>query len=173
LRRGAGPSLPPLPLIVDYIDSHKHEFGVEPICAVLTHAGVKIAPSTYYVARSRPPSARAVRDAVITEKIKEVHETNYGVYGVRKIYAELTRQGGLTGRSVAQRRPGPVMPDERCGTSVPANADTPLRVTPNGDSEAWPGQRGDSACRPADLRSPKDRKLHWRGCRSWLSSFDA
>ncbi|SDP99271.1 putative transposase [Lentzea jiangxiensis] len=69
---------------------------------MLTAAGVKIAPSTYYAARSRPPSARAVRDAVITEKIKEVHETNYGVYGVRKIYAELGRQGGVTGLPVAR-----------------------------------------------------------------------
>ena len=39
---------------------------------------------------------------MITEKIKEVHETNYGVYGVRKIYAELARQGGVTGRPVAR-----------------------------------------------------------------------
>jgi len=69
---------------------------------VLTAAGVKIAPSTYYAARNRPPSARAVRDAVVTEKIKEVHETNYGVYGVRKIYAELARQGGVTGLPVAR-----------------------------------------------------------------------
>ncbi|GAA3689232.1 hypothetical protein GCM10022267_90030 [Lentzea roselyniae] len=69
---------------------------------MLTAAGVKIAPSTCYAARSRPLSARAVRDAVVTEKIKEVHETNYGVYGVRKIYAELARQGGVTGLPVAR-----------------------------------------------------------------------
>lgn len=55
-------------------------------------------PSTYYAARSRPPSARAVRDAQVTEKIKEIHARNYGVYGVRKVHAELARQGGVTGR---------------------------------------------------------------------------
>ena len=90
-------------MIVDYIDAHKHEFGVEPICAVLTAAGVKIAPSTYYAARSRPPSARAVRDAVVTEKIKEVHETNYGVYGVRKIHAALNREGIAVARCTVER----------------------------------------------------------------------
>jgi len=40
-----------------FIDTHRHTFGVEPICAHLP-----IAPSTYYAARSRPPSARSVRD---------------------------------------------------------------------------------------------------------------
>jgi putative transposase len=69
---------------------------------VLTAAGTKIAPSTYYAARSRPPSARAVRDAVVTGKITEVHEKNYGVYGIRKVYAELARQGGVEGRPVAR-----------------------------------------------------------------------
>ena len=41
-------------MIVDYIDSHRESFGVEPICAVLAEAGIQIAPSTYY-ARSKTP----------------------------------------------------------------------------------------------------------------------
>ena len=57
-----GGARPPLPLIVDYIEEHKDAFGVEPICTVLSSADVTIAPSTYYAARTRPPSARAVRD---------------------------------------------------------------------------------------------------------------
>lgn len=89
-------------MIVAFIDAHNHDFGVEPICAVLTEAGVKIAPSTYYAARSRAPSARAVRDVQVTEKIKEVHTRNYGVYGVRKVHAELARQGGVAARPVAR-----------------------------------------------------------------------
>ncbi|WP_346140860.1 IS3 family transposase, partial [Kutzneria viridogrisea] len=97
-----GGARPPLPLIVDYIDTHKHQFGVEPICTVLTQAGMKIAPSTYYAARSRPPSARAVRDIAITAKITQIHQDNYGVYGVRKVHAELVRQGGVHGRTVAR-----------------------------------------------------------------------
>lgn len=39
---------------------------------------------------------------MVTEKTKEVHETNYGVYGVRKVHAELARQGGVTGLPVAR-----------------------------------------------------------------------
>ena len=89
-------------MIVEYIDAHKDEFGVEPICTTLTEAGVKIAPSTYYAARSRPPSARSVRDTHVTERIKEVHAENYSVYGVRKVHAALARQGGVEGRPVAR-----------------------------------------------------------------------
>ncbi|WP_246477691.1 IS3 family transposase [Actinokineospora xionganensis] len=97
-----GGARPPRSVIVAFIDAHNHDFGVEPICAVLTEAGVKIAPSTYYAARSRAPSARAVRDVQVTEKIKEVHTRNYGVYGVRKVHAELARQGGVAARPVAR-----------------------------------------------------------------------
>jgi putative transposase len=54
---------------------------------------VKIAPSTFYAARTRPPSARAVRDEAVKTEIARVHKDNYGVYGVRKIHAELRREG--------------------------------------------------------------------------------
>jgi putative transposase len=50
-------------VIVDYLDEHKERFGVEPICPVLTDAGTKIAPSTYYAVKTRPPSARSLSDA--------------------------------------------------------------------------------------------------------------
>ena len=63
-------------MIVDYIDAHKGEFGVEPICRVLTDAGTKIAPSTYYAHRTRPPSARSVSDAATTTLIEKVHSDN-------------------------------------------------------------------------------------------------
>jgi len=46
-----------------FIDEFKQVFGVEPICRVLTGHGLKIATSTYYAAKSRPPSARSLRDA--------------------------------------------------------------------------------------------------------------
>ena len=45
----------PVALICQYIEAKKEEFGVEPICATLSEAGVQIAPSTYYARRSRPP----------------------------------------------------------------------------------------------------------------------
>ena len=50
--------------MVDYIDRHRDEFGVEPICGVL-----QIAPSTYYAAKRRQPSARAVRDMVMLQAL--------------------------------------------------------------------------------------------------------
>jgi putative transposase len=49
--------------VIDYVDQHKQEYGVEPICRVLTETGAKIAPSTYYAAKSRPPSAHGRRRA--------------------------------------------------------------------------------------------------------------
>ncbi|MCU4296112.1 IS3 family transposase, partial [Brevibacterium permense] len=56
-------------MICSYIDEHKDELGVEPICATLRAAGVKIAPSTYYARKHRPASARDKRDEVLKEEI--------------------------------------------------------------------------------------------------------
>ena len=50
-------------VIVDYIDSYRGRFGVEPICAVLSEHGVPIAPSTHYAHRARPVSAAALEEA--------------------------------------------------------------------------------------------------------------
>ena len=63
-------------VLVAYIDAHRTKFGVEPICEALTEAGTKIAPSTYYAAKTRPPSARSVTDAATTEVIRTVHQQN-------------------------------------------------------------------------------------------------
>lgn len=54
--------------------------------------------STYYAAKVRPPSARAVRDAVVLAEIRRVHadpQLGRGVYGVRKMFQQLKRQGGV------------------------------------------------------------------------------
>jgi putative transposase len=80
-------------VLVAYIDQHRDQFGVEPICRVLRRAGLQIALSTYYAAKSQPPSARAVADEQRLKVIREVHAANYGVYGVRKMHAELNRRG--------------------------------------------------------------------------------
>ena len=80
---------------MDYIDEHKKAFGVEPICTVLASADVPIAPSTYYAGRARVPSARAVRDQQVRTEISRVHRENYGVYGIRKVHAQLGREGGV------------------------------------------------------------------------------
>ena len=64
--------------MIAYIDQNKATFGVEPICELLP-----IAPSTYYEARSRPPSAHALRDTELKTEIARVHAANFGVYGAR------------------------------------------------------------------------------------------
>ncbi len=90
-------------MLVEYIDGHRDRFGVEPICQVLRESGLQIAPSTYYAAKARPPSARAVRDAELTVDIKTAHKANLGVYGARKIHAELVRQGVPVARCTVER----------------------------------------------------------------------
>ncbi|EFC86760.1 IS3 family transposase [Parafrankia sp. EUN1f] len=82
--------------MLDYIDERKERFGVESICAVLKDAGVQTAPSTYNASK-RPPLRRAVNDAETLKEIERVHDENHGVYGVRKAYAQLGREGGVGG----------------------------------------------------------------------------
>ena len=92
-----------------YIDEHRHRvvegkpLGVEPIIEVLQHAGVEIAPSTYYAAKTRPPSARAVRDAELVPVIHKVHRDNIGVYGARRIWAQMNREGHGVARCTVER----------------------------------------------------------------------
>jgi hypothetical protein len=64
-------------------------FRVEPICTVL-----QVAPSTYYAAKGRAPSARAVSDAVVTPQLVTLWEANYRVYGARKLWKAARRAGG-------------------------------------------------------------------------------
>ncbi len=96
-------------MIVAYIDEHKdrlvegRRLGVEPICDVLRKADVEIAPSSYYAARARPPSARSVRDAELVPVIRKVHKDNIGVYGARKVWAELNREGHPVARCTVER----------------------------------------------------------------------
>ena len=78
-----------------FIDAHRHRFGVEPICAVLCGHGVGIAPSTYYAARTRQPSARAVRDAFLCGVIARVHAENYSAYGAAKVWDHLNNVEGI------------------------------------------------------------------------------
>ena len=64
---------------------------------------MQVAPSTYYAAATRPPSARAVSDTSTTAVIGQVHRDNYGVYGARKVHAELHRQGRPVARCTVER----------------------------------------------------------------------
>ena len=89
-----------------FIDAHRDRFGVEPICRVLTGHGVKIAPSTYYAAKSRPPSTRALRDAELLAEIRRLHgdrDRGRGLYGARKVWHQLRREGIGVARCTVER----------------------------------------------------------------------
>ena len=81
-----------------FIDEQRVSFGVEPICQTL-----EIAPSSYYAARVRPPSARSLRDAELKLDISRIHLANYAVYGARKLWHALRREGTLIGRDQVGR----------------------------------------------------------------------
>ena len=86
-----------------FISGHKARFGVEPICRVLAEHGCPIAPSTYYDAARRPPSARTQRDEQLKAAITRVHQGNYGVYGARKVWLALNREGISVARCTVER----------------------------------------------------------------------
>jgi putative transposase len=97
-------------VIVDFIrvhaghqDSGGLRWGVEPICSVLTEHGLPIAPSTYYEHRTKAPSARDRRDALLVNEIRRVHTANYGVYGARKVWLQLNREGTTVARCTVER----------------------------------------------------------------------
>jgi putative transposase len=81
-----------------YIDQNRAAYRVEPICRTL-----EIAPSSYYAARSRPPSARSTREAMLKDVIIRVHRANFGVYGARKVWRALHRLGLDAGRDQVAR----------------------------------------------------------------------
>jgi putative transposase len=87
-------------VIVDYIDSHRDVFGVEPICRVL-----QMAPSTYYAAKRRQvaPSARARRDALMMQMLMVLWVTNRKVYGAHKLWRAALRAGHDIGRDQVAR----------------------------------------------------------------------
>ncbi len=89
--------------MIALIDDHRETFGVEPICRVLP-----IAPSTYraHVARRADPAklpGRFRRDLVLTAEIRRVFEANFSVYGVRKVWRQLGREGIEAARCTVAR----------------------------------------------------------------------
>jgi putative transposase len=87
--------------MIAYIDDHKGCYGVEPICRVLP-----IAPSTYYQHTKCPRSARAIRDAQLKVEIRRVHGEHFGVYGARKVWRQLHREGIAVARCTVERLMG-------------------------------------------------------------------
>ena len=87
--------------MIAYIHAHKDRYGVEPICRVLP-----IAPSTYHAAKRRLPSARALRDEKLKAQVARVHAEHFGVYGARKVWRQLHREGITVARCTVERLMG-------------------------------------------------------------------
>ena len=89
--------------MIAFIDEHRGHYGVEPICRVLP-----VAPSTYHehVAQRRDPSrlsSRAQRDETLKPEVMRVFAENFSVYGVRKVWRQMQREGFDVARCTVQR----------------------------------------------------------------------
>ncbi|WP_439144544.1 IS3 family transposase [Sphingomonas faeni] len=98
-----GGARPPVPAMIAFIDDHRDAYGVEPICRVLP-----IAPSTYYehVAHRQDPSrlsARAREDLILKPEIARDFAENFAVYGVRKVWRQMVREGFVVARCTVER----------------------------------------------------------------------
>lgn len=85
-------------MAVAYLDAYRGAFGVQPICRVLTQHGMPVAASTYYAARARPASGRSVRDGQLMTQVKRVFKDSGEVYGARKVWRQLHREGTWVGQ---------------------------------------------------------------------------
>jgi putative transposase len=83
---------------VRFINEYRGRWGIEPICTAL-----QVAPSTYYAAVSRLPSARQLSDQLLKVEIARVHRDNFGVYGIEKVWQQLNREGNKIGRDRVAR----------------------------------------------------------------------
>jgi putative transposase len=102
---------------------------------VLTEHGCKIAPNTYWVAKRRPPSARALRDAELVVEVRRVFTEHLGVYGADKVWAQLNREQIRVARCTVERL-------MRTAGLSGARRGKAFRITT---------VPGDEALRPADL----------------------
>ena len=89
--------------MVAFVNAHRAVYGVESICAMLP-----IAPSTYYLhqSRAKDPSrrpARQQRDEALTVEIRRVWNANFQVYGPRKVWQQLSREGRTVARCTVER----------------------------------------------------------------------
>jgi len=90
-------------MIVDYIDSQRERFGVEPVCAVLAEAGISIAPSTYYARSKTPLTDVELHEAYMANQLRSLWQNNWGVYGARKLWHAARRAGHDIGRDQVAR----------------------------------------------------------------------
>ncbi|MEM9292273.1 MAG: IS3 family transposase [Acidobacteriota bacterium] len=98
-----GGARPPTEELMAFVEEHRDEYGVEPICGVLL-----IAPSTYYEhkARERDPSRLPVRiqkDQKLRPEVQRVYRESFDLYGVRKVWRQLHREGYAVARCTVAR----------------------------------------------------------------------
>eukprot|EP00456_Euglypha_rotunda_P088095 TRINITY_DN9002_c0_g2_i1.p1 TRINITY_DN9002_c0_g2~~TRINITY_DN9002_c0_g2_i1.p1 ORF type:complete len:302 (+),score=35.37 TRINITY_DN9002_c0_g2_i1:337-1242(+) len=138
--------------MIAFIDEHRRTYGVEPICRVLP-----IAPSTYHAhaAKRRDPSllsARAKRDESLKSEVQRVFLENFAVYGVRKMWRQLKRDGFCLARCTVER----LM--RRMGLRGVIRG-KPVRTTISGPAESCPLDRVHR-----QFHAPAPNRL-------WLSDF--
>lgn len=133
-------------MMVSFIDAHRAEHGVEPICAQLP-----IAPSTYYAHKAREAAperlpARVQRDQALRVEIQRVWEENFRVYGARKVWRQLKREGFSVARCTVERLMNTlglrgVIRGKSCRTTVPDDlADRPADLVNRQFSAERPDQ---------------------------------
>jgi transposase InsO family protein len=129
-----------------FIDDHRDEYGVEPICEVLP-----IAPSTYYAYKAREAdptrrSARAQSDEALRVEIQRVWDENRHVYGAKKVWKQLKREGFVVARCTVARLMGAMglrgaVRGRRARTTVPADlAERPLDLVERDFTAERPNQ---------------------------------
>lgn len=92
-------------MMIRFIDTHKDLFGVEPICRTLAEHldGGFITSRGYRAAKARVPAARTLSDQLLIPELLRIHQENYGVYGVRKMWQAMRRAGWAIGRDQTYR----------------------------------------------------------------------
>ena len=90
--------------MIAFIDMHREQFGVEAICRTLraTECGF-ITSRGYRASKNRKASARSVRDEILIEEVQRIHQENYSVYGVRKMWHAMRHVGWDVGRDQVAR----------------------------------------------------------------------
>lgn len=91
--------------MIQFIDEHRNRFTVEFICQTLksNRQGGFISSRGYRQSKARGLSARSPGEVALTRHIAQVHEENYAVYGIRKIWHALGREGIDIGREQTAR----------------------------------------------------------------------
>lgn len=144
---------PPVQALIAFIDDHRGAHGGEPICKVLP-----IAPSTYHahVAKRRDPaerSARARQDVRLKIEVRRVFVENFRVYGVRKVWRQLKREGFDVARCTVSR----LMRDMGLQGGIRGK---PVKTTVSDNARAMPDGSRQSPVQGAKAECPLAPRLH-------------